>query len=237
MKTQYYVCLTLVFLLLAGCGGGGGDVTVADKDDSGKTNATSGTSEGADSAGAASDTTEAEPEEEIKELPAEVKALIEKANTRIKSVSFSYRGPTDTVERNVYVKGTKMKTFYQKDVNINKDQYIYNTIYLDTVKKTADAYCWGCTGYRNAVEGWVKKADYEEEYVKIPMEWYEDITEAEKRDEMDYEGRKTARYDTNIGLVTMEKYYGWIYFIEDGKNKWEFTEVAFNSVKDADINP
>ena len=48
---------------------------------------------------------------------------------------------------------------------------------------------------------------------------------------------KAIRYETNIGLITVADYYGFIYFIEDGKNSREFIQAAFNTVKDGDVMP
>ena len=112
----------------------------------------------------------------------------------------------------------------------------YNTIYLDTDKKTAEAYCEGYSNCGNEM-GKVKDLDYGEAYMETPLDLVAKVTEAEDVDEITVEGRKSRRIQTNVGQVTLESYYGFVYMVEDGPNKWEFMDVAFNAVKDEEVVP
>ena len=114
---------------------------------------------------------------------------------------------------------------------------MYDTIFLDLDSKKTEAYCMDiheCDKYSRKN---VTILEFGESYFETPLDWIEKITEAEKIDETTFQDRDAIRINTNIGIVSMEKYYAWIYRIEQEGKIWEFDEFVFNSVSDEDITP
>jgi hypothetical protein len=171
-------------------------------------------------------------EEQIN-IPNDLKEILEKGKTRLTSFSYNYRGPGITQEYKIYVKGNKIKIEPPEIVNIKGGKF-YNTIYLDTENKSAEAYCLGYPNCRLNT-GKISDLKYDDAYIETPLDWLEKVTEAEKIDERTVEGRKAVYLETNIGKITVESYYGFLYKIEDGKKKWEFSDAALNSLKDSDV--
>lgn len=173
--------------------------------------------------------------EEITTMPNDIREILEKGKTGLSSYSYNYKSPESDVKSQIYVKGNKIKIILPEK-NTKEQGKVYNTIYLDTEKKTAQAYCIGYSSCEGKV-GKVKDLNYEEAYIETPLGWLAKVTEAKQIDERTVEGRKSIYLETNIGKITVESYYGFLYNIEQGKNKWEFTDAAFNSVADSDVNP
>jgi len=175
-----------------------------------------------------------EPTEELIKIPNDIKEILEKG-TKLSSYSYNYKGSDSDLEYEIYVKGNKIKIVPPEIINADGGKF-YNTIYLDTEEKTAEAYC---TSYSNCGVnlGKIKDLNYETEYIETPLDWIKKVTEAQPIDDRQVEGRKAVYIQTNIGKLTIESFYGFLYKIEDNKNKWEFTDAAFNSVSDADVMP
>ena len=174
-----------------------------------------------------------EETEEIIKIPNDIKEVLEKGKTKLTSYSYNYKSPESDLEYELYVKGNNIKITLP-EMNIEEQGKFYNTIYLDAEKKTAQAYCIGYSSCEGKV-GKVKDLEYEDEYIETPLDWLEKVTEAEQIDERTIEGRKAIYLETNIGKITVESYYGFLYKIEDGEKKWEFNDAALNAVKDSDV--
>lgn len=169
------------------------------------------------------------------EIPSDIKAILEKGKTKLSSYSYNYKSPESDESYKIYVKGNKTKIIPPEITNVGGGKF-YNTIYLDTEKKTAEAYC---LGYSNCGInlGKIKDLNYKDSYIETPLDWLSKVTEAKKIDERQFENRKALYLDTNIGKITVESHYGFLYRIEDGKKLWQFTDAAFNSVTDSDVTP
>jgi hypothetical protein len=177
---------------------------------------------------------EQKPIEATKGISEDIQKIIEKGQT-LDDYSFQYKSPESDEAYEVYVKSNKMKIIPPKIVNVEEGKF-YNTIYLDTEAKTAEAYCLGYSRCSKNL-GKVKDLDYAEASIRTPIEWLSLINQAEIIDERQMEGRSALYLQTDIGKITLEEHYGFIYRIEDGDKMWEFTDAAFNSVKDEDVTP
>ncbi len=178
--------------------------------------------------------TQEEPKSEGS-IPSDIKELLEKGKTQLKSYSYNYKKPGSDEATKIYVKGNKLKIEPPEIVNVGEGKF-YNIIYLDTEAKTAEAYCLGYS--RCTINlGKIKDLDYEGTYIETPLDWLEKVTQATKIDERTVEGRKSLYLETNIGKITIASYNGFLYKIEQDKNKWEFSDAAFDSVQDSDVNP
>lgn len=175
-----------------------------------------------------------EPEEIIK-IPNDIKEILEKGKTKLKSYSYNYKSPESDESYKIYVKGNKIKITPPEIINVEGGKF-YNNIYIDTEKKTAEAYCIGYSTCGINL-GKIKDLNYEDTHIETPLDWLEKVTQAEKIDERQIEGRNAIYLETNIGKITVESYYGFLYRIKEGKKVWEFTDAAFNSVKDSDVTP
>ena len=178
---------------------------------------------------------EVQEPEEIKTIPDDIKEVLELGKTKLKSYSYNYKSPGITEAYKLYVKGNKIKIVPPEIVNVEEGKF-YNTIYIDTEKKTAEAYCIGYSDCTINL-GKIKDLNYAESYIKTSLDWLEEVTEAQKIDERQVEGRNALYLDTNIGKITVESLYGFLYRIEDGDKIWEFSDAAFNSVSDSDVTP
>ncbi|HLC96293.1 MAG TPA: hypothetical protein VJH97_03160 [Candidatus Nanoarchaeia archaeon] len=171
----------------------------------------------------------------IEEIPDDLKDLLTKGKTKIKSYTYTYSSPDVPVIYSVWVKGTKIKKEQIKYVDAGNGK-VYNTVFLDTAAKTAEAYClkpsW-CEGDL----GKITDLDFDKEILKDPLEFLTEVTSAKKIDEVTVEGRDSVRLETNMGIITLEKWYGWPYSIDDGENIWSFGDAAFDTVKDSEVMP
>jgi len=170
---------------------------------------------------------------EMIKIPNDIKEILEKGKTKLNSYSYNYKSPESDESYKIYIKGNKIKIISPEIVNVEEGKF-YNTIYLDTEKKTAEAYCVGYSTCGVNL-GKIKDLNYEDTYIEAPLDWLAKVTEAEKIDERQVESRDAIYLETNIGKITVESYYGFLYMIEDDSSKWEFSDAAFNSVKDSDV--
>lgn len=176
-----------------------------------------------------------EPSEETIQIPDDIKEILGKGKTKLSSYSYNYQSPESEQTLEIYIKGNKIKIIPPEVVNLEPGKF-YNAIYMDTEAKTAEAYC---LGYSNCGKnlGKIANLKYEDTYIETPLDWLAKVTEASIIDKRQVEGRDSFYLETNIGKITLETYYGFLYKIEDGKKGWEFTDAAFNSLADSDVIP
>ncbi|MBW2988692.1 hypothetical protein KY358_00075 [Candidatus Woesearchaeota archaeon] len=173
--------------------------------------------------------------QEIIKIPNDIREIIEKGKARLKSYSCNYKGPDSDLEYIFYVKGNNIRITLP-ELNTDEQGKFYNTVYLDSEKKAAQAYCMGYSSCEGGT-GKVKDLDYSSAYIETPNDWLEKIKETKKIDERQVEGRGSVYLETNAGKMILESYYGFIYRVEEGSKVWAFTDASFNSVKDADVIP
>lgn len=170
---------------------------------------------------------ETQPEQEPTELTEEeqIQQIFGYAKTKIKSYYYKYKSPTGK-QYIIYVKENKIRIG-----SLSED----NKIYLDTDTKTAEEWCISYTKCGRQT-GKIADLDYYDAYIETPIDWLPKITEAKKIDEGFYYGKQAWKLETNIGKVTIDSKFGFIYSIEQEDKIYLFTEVALNTVKDSDVN-
>ena len=168
------------------------------------------------------------------EIPSDIKELLSKSKTKLTSYSYRYTSPEGDVSIKISVKGNKTRIDLPSIINLGGK--IYNTIYLDTAEKKAEAYC---VGYSNCGNNLGKIADlsYAKSYIETPVDWLAKVTEASKLGEEMMENKASLKISTNIGIIWVEKYYGFLYKIQDGENIYSFSDAAFNAVADSEVTP
>ncbi len=229
----FYVTVMALILIVSACAPGTEETPTEEKEPSevdvvGQTSKTPGEPE---------EVEEIEEVEEQKEMTPEVRELLEVADTKVKSLRYSYKGPeTEDFFYDFFVKGNNVK--YNLDPTykvIDVDDDAYDTVYLDKELKTAQAYC----DHRSCrAKG--KKADlnYDEANILTPLDWLAKVEFAEKVGEELIEGRyDTWKLSTNQGTMWIDNFYGIPLQVESDGKLYRFQQRAPNDLKDEDVVP
>jgi len=233
MSIKYVLAILLILVLLVGCGKS--EEKEDDVIDEVRDEQEAEKKDGEDTIPEGEELEEELEEEEPKVLPEEIKEIIKKG-TGLKSYEYNFAQPGDTTIYDISVLGDKIKIEYPDLIKI-KDREYYDTMFLDTKEKTAEAYCMSESNCDEDIGKKMENMNFDDVYLKLPTEWLDEIEWAEKIDERIVEGRDCLLLDTNIGEVILETYYGWIYEIKNEDNVWKFTGTAFNSLKEEHVTP
>ena len=168
-------------------------------------------------------------------ISAEVKELLDKHKTRVKSIYYKYRGPET---------GTNFYEFYIKDYKIKYNPFLeiksldkpdsYDSIFIDNSAKTAQSYCIAAyCAYKG------KKADlnYNDAYISTVFDWVDGLTKAEKAGEEVIDNRNTWKIETNKGILWIDTFYGIPLKIDSSGKTYKFEQISVNSVQDSDVVP
>src|SRR3989338_1568557 len=183
---------------------------------------------------------EAQPEQTVAEpnvtkpLPAQFLQLVDKVKS-LDSFSYNYRSPDNKLERQFFVKGSLIKIVLPQ-MNIEEQGKFYNTIYINASAKRAEAYCIGYSKCEGRT-GKIKDLKYDETYIDTPVDWLSKAASAEEKGQGQIEGRNAIFFQTDKGKFEVEKFYGFLYRVEQEEKAWEFSDASFNSVKNEDVLP
>ena len=174
------------------------------------------------------------PEPSAEVISAEIEQLLSKSKN-VESMSYDYKRVEKPLERpvNVWIKKliVKQELIVQTDV-INKN--VMDTIIFDTAAHTANAYCES----RNYClkTGDAGTVDYDQYYIKTPLDWIDGITSAEKISEAKIGDRTVWQLRTKDGVsLWVDTYYGVPLRVDFGSERHEFQNPLFNSVRDQDV--
>ena len=175
-----------------------------------------------------------EEEEAIDEDTVAIRELLAEGKS-VKSISYKYKGPeTGANYYDFYVKGDKVRYIPDRGIKSMDEKNSYNAIYLDKAESTAEAYC---DDRQCRYKG--KKADlrFVEYDMLTPFDWLDKITTAKKVGEELLGARKTWKLEANDNIILwVDTFsYGVPLQIMHNDNKYEFTKMTFNSVKDSDV--
>ena len=151
---------------------------------------------------------EKETVEEKKETSAEVKELLSKAEQKVQSISYDYKGPeTDDFFYKFYVKGDEIRYISDPVVkDLQLDDGAYESIFIKKDTEFAGGYC---TDRTCRVKGKKATLDYHEAYIKTPFDWLNQIEFAEKLGEELIGKRKTWKLSTDdSGIVWVDAFFG-----------------------------
>lgn len=179
------------------------------------------------------------------EMSEEIKSILVKADKKVKSYSFTYAPPPGNLARDVWkIKGNKIKVELFDDNYVTPDTY-YDTVFIDTTKKTAIGVCVSQRTTRCAEQNQRFDLDYDSIIITTPYQWLKSIKYAEMF------GSQMI-YDRIVSVVAYEtagkKYKQWIddfsglpvkVSIKDGFKEtfYDFRYLAVNNVEDADLLP
>lgn len=168
-------------------------------------------------------------------VSAEVKELLDKSKTRVKSIYYKYKDPqTGDDFYDFYVKDTKIKYKPALETKTLDKADSYDTIFIDKTARTAASYC---VAPYCAYKGKKRDLNYDDAYISTIFDWASDLTEANKVGEEVIDDRNTWKIDTNKGILWVDTFYGIPLKAESGGKTYRFQQISANSVADADVNP
>jgi len=186
-----------------------------------------------------------QPEASFGEMDDDIKYLLGRADEKIKSYKFTYAAPPLNLARDVwYIKGTRLKVDLFEENWVTLGEY-FDTIFIDTAKKTAVGYCQSPKTTRCADAKERYEQDYEEVMITTPYQWVKQIpNQVEKvSTEMLWDRKVTVlKY-----MLNGKEYKQWIDNFaglplkvqekQEGKDpiQWGFRYLSVNSVSDDDL--
>lgn len=182
------------------------------------------------------------PQEEIEErvMGEELSQLLAKAGQKVTSMYYLYYGPPeDQIGYGFYVKGEKMKVVLPARVKFDKESF-YDTVYLNTQKKSAHAYCEapGCLDKEKLFvvryENYIRDTPFDKLNLVVYGEIKGDETiENRKVKVVEFEGRNVS------GKMWIDTYSGLPLKVEEtvkGETiRTEYRSLSVNSVMDSDV--
>lgn len=125
----------------------------------------------------------------------------------------------------------KQELLVQTDV-LNKNTM--DVIIFDTGAKTAQAYC---ESQRYCIKtGDAGSVDYDQYYLKTPLDWIDGVTSAEKISEAKIGTRSVWQLRTPEGIdLWVDTYYGVPLRVETGTERHDYQNVLFNSIEEKDV--
>ena len=165
----------------------------------------------------------------------DIKDLLGKSSTRVKSLSYMYKGPESPNDAIAFmVKGNKVKYIPPRMVRSLDLPDAIDSLFIDTAAKTAKSYCDALPcKYR----GLKQNLSYSLNYIMTPLDWNFGIKDARKIGEEVIESRSTWKIETDKGTMWIDDYYGIPFkVVKDGK-EYRFSNMAINKVTDDQVVP
>lgn len=184
------------------------------------------------------------------DLPEKVKELVNKAKTKLTSVSYLYGGPENDGRflDTYHIRGKKTKIkLYEDNYYVHEDYF--DTVYLDTAQKTATARCEHKRRCISANTDNTKKifgVNYDDYRRKTPMEWLNELKTAEIVGPEIMEKRSTLKVkseqNNKITEMWLDESYGIpvqveITYPDEKTEMYQFTNLQFNTLKEEDVTP
>jgi len=176
--------------------------------------------------------------EEVINAPvdSEVVELLAKADQKVKSLRYMYKGPeTKDFFYDFFIVSNRIKYTLDPPYKvIDADDDAYDTIYLNTESKTALAYC---DGRKCSSKGKKAVLDYDGNYILTPFDWIKEIKSAEKTGEQLISNRNTWILSGNNITMWVDTFFGIPLQVEFDENQYYFQKVGFNNVKEEEVSP
>jgi hypothetical protein len=185
-----------------------------------------------------------------KSLPPELKEIFDKADTKLKSISYLYAGP-DTNGRfmdgyTIFGKYTKVD-LYEEQVNVLENYF--DTVYLNTEDKTATGRCEGprCQNKNYDNTGNIYDVAYSDYKRRTPREWIDEVECTEILGPEVYDTRSVLKIkctqNNNDVEMLVDQTYGvplkiTVGPMTDNEEIYMFTDLKFNDIlKDSEVLP
>ena len=165
----------------------------------------------------------------------EVKDLLDKSKTRVKSISYKCNGPqTGNNFFEFYAKGSKIMYKPARELKSLDRPESYDSIFIDKTAKTAQSYCIDRTCLYKGKKG---DLNYADAYISTVFDWLDSVKQAKKTGEEVIDNRNTWKIETNEETLWLDTYYGIPLRAESGGKIFKFVQIAPNIVEDADVTP
>ena len=168
------------------------------------------------------------------QLSAEIQDFLLKSS-KVDGMYYKYKRvdkPTEGVI-DVWVKGKYVKQELNVQTQVlNKNQM--DVIIFDTENRTAQAYCESKTYCIKT--GNIGAVNFDQYYLKTPLDWVKELTAAEKISEAIIENRNVWQLKTETGSLWVDTYFGVPLRVDAGAERHEFQNIVFNSVADGDVH-
>ncbi|MDP3765288.1 MAG: hypothetical protein Q8R04_02145 [Nanoarchaeota archaeon] len=169
------------------------------------------------------------------EVSAEVKELLDKSKTRVRSIYYKYKGPeTGNSFYEFYAKDAKIKYLPALEIKSLDAVDSYDTIFIDKTAKTAVSYC---VAYYCKYKGKKQDLNYDDVYISTVLDWVSSLTSTKKVGEEVIDDRSTWKIETNKGILWVDTFYGIPLKVESSGKTYRFQQISVNSVQDADVVP
>jgi hypothetical protein len=168
------------------------------------------------------------------QLPSRVNEFLSLVD-EVSSIRYSYKGPeTKDFFYDFFVKGNLIKYNPIPDYKaIDIDDDAYDSVYINTLNKTAEAYC---DSRKCRIKGKKRDLDYESAYIKTPLDWL-NVGNAEKIGEELIEKRAAWKLSTDNGTLWVDTFFGVPLQARFDGNEYKFMKMAFNDVDDTEVMP
>jgi|SRR3989338_5834237 len=173
-------------------------------------------------------------EKQHQETPQEIREVLDHS-AKVNSISYQYKRVDLPLVRavKVSVKGkyVKQELIVQTTV-LNKNQM--DVIIFDTQNRTAEAYC---ESRRLCVKtGDAGPVNFDQYYLKTPLDWVNNLAYAEKISEADIGNRDVWQLRTDAGVgLWIDTYFGVPLRVDVGNERHEYQNIVFNSVADSEV--
>lgn len=153
----------------------------------------------------------------------------------VESMSYDYKRVDKPLEKplKVWAKGmwVKQELPVQREVLYRNDK---DVIVFNIVEKTAQGYCESVnfcikTGDSGAV-------DYQQYYLKTPLDWVDGLESVEKISEAKIGNRNVWQLRTKDGVdLWLDTYYGVPLRVDVGTERYAYQNIIFNRVEDEEV--
>lgn len=175
------------------------------------------------------------PSQPKQEITAEVKELLDKSKTKVRSVSYRYYGPETGADfYEFYLKDSKIKYLPNLELKTLDMPDSYDTIFIDKSLKAAESHCVAayCT-----YKGKKQDLNYDNVYISTIIDWVSGLTYAKKIGEEVIDDRSTWKIDSSKGTLWIDTFYGIPLKADSDGKSYRFQQISVNSVQDSDVAP
>lgn len=184
------------------------------------------------------------PEEEsepvVLEMDDEIKEILTKGETKIKGYSYVYHGPPEEQKGYAHFILGDMGKIELPKAQVYKEEGRYDSVYFHIGKETAVGICESldCSDRKSIID-----LDYEEQHMKRPMEWLDEVVTAEKireeqnRDRQPVVVLKVKFKDGKEGEMHVWDYWGIPTYVKVGGTEYTYEKTAINAVKSEKVQP
>ncbi len=170
----------------------------------------------------------------VKVLSVEIEDILSKSKN-VESMSYDYKRVDKPLERpvNVWIKKLMVKQEFNVQTEIlNKNEM--DVIIFNLADKTASVYC---ESKKFCIKtGDVGVVDFDQYYVKTPLDWVDGVTSAEKKGEARLANREVwiLQLDENVTLW-VDTFFGVPLRVDNSQERHEFQNPIFNGVTDEEV--